>query len=152
MSTAEIRDMSEYWGNSWDYENPPSLAHLVGKPIEAAYLAEADGNACTVLETAGYLFLLGHSQDCCERFELIDGEDDLAGLIGGVVVVAEEVDSDDIPALEEYEESYTWTLYRFRTTKGDCTLRFYGSSNGYYGEAAELRVFAKTAAAGVWSQ
>lgn len=139
-----MQDMSGRWGSAWGYV-PAVLGGLVGKTITAAHLADADGNDCAVLETDGCYYMLSHSQDCCESFDLIDGQEDLDGLVGGVVVVAEEVVSADLGKREDYDDSYTWTLYRFRTTKGDCTLRFYGTSNGYYGEAAELRVSSKEA-------
>lgn len=58
-------------------------------------------------------------------------------LIGSTLIMAEESTNCDNPK-RDYEESHTWTFYRFATVRGYVTLRWYGSSNGYYSERVDL--------------
>lgn len=52
--------------------------------------------------------------------------------------MAEESTNSDDPPKSDGEESYTWTFYRMATVKGYVTIRWYGSSNGYYSERASF--------------
>jgi hypothetical protein len=79
-----------------------------------------------------------HSQDCCEHVYLEDVIGDLDDLIGAPLHEAEEVSNNDDEPLSEHEESYTWTFYKLGTSKGYVTLRWYGSSNGYYSESVDI--------------
>jgi len=81
-----------------------------------------------------------HHQDCCEHVYIEDICGDLDDLIGAPLVEAEEVSNYDAGPLGEYDESYTWTFYRFRTRKGSVTVRWYGTSNGYYSESVSVEV------------
>lgn len=65
---------------------------------------------------------------------------DLNDLVGVPLLVSEEVHSNDpepVP-IQLVNESYTWTFYKFATTKGYVTIRFLGESNGYYSERVDF--------------
>jgi hypothetical protein len=81
-----------------------------------------------------------HSQDCCESVTIDDICGDLNDLVGSPLLVAEEVsvDAEDNKGKADYADSYTWTFYRFATRKGDVTVKWYGTSNGYYSESVNV--------------
>lgn len=82
---------------------------------------------------SGKKFLMWYDHDCCASCEIEDVCGDIADLIGAPLELAEEVRSYEGPKTDD--ESYTWTFYKFATIKGAVTLRWYGSSNGYYSES-----------------
>lgn len=85
------------------------------------------------------LFMLYHEQDCCESVTVDDVVGDVDDIVGEVLTMAEESTNSDEPGRDYYEESYTWTYYRFATARGYLTVKFYGASNGYYSESVHFR-------------
>ena len=110
---------------------------LLGRTL---YRAEADDAELTLYLSNTNYVRFSHHQDCCEHVYIEDICGDLDDLIGAPLVEAEEVSNYDAGPLGEYDESYTWTFYRFRTRKGSVTVRWYGSSNGYYSESVSVEV------------
>lgn len=99
-----------------------------------------DGEALTFRAVDGRTFIFQHHQDCCESVRIEDVCGDLDDLVGAPIVLAEEVTNADEPKLEHEPDSYTWTFYRFATSKGTVTVRWFGESNGYYGEGVSFDV------------
>lgn len=92
----------------------------------------------TLPDGSGWRFY--HSQDCCETVAIEDIIGDLSDLVGSPILEAEQVSSDAEPAPES-AESFTWTFYRFSTVKGTVTVRWLGTSNGYYSESVSFEEF-----------
>lgn len=94
------------------------------------------------------MYRMQHEQDCCESVTLEEVFGDLSDLEGTPILLAECVSTHDRPqdryTVEDDEyftspESETWTFYKFSTIKGSVTLRWYGTSNGYYSETVEIK-------------
>lgn len=86
-------------------------------------------------------YSLYHVQSCCETVEIDDIVGDLSDLIGKEIIKAEEIQSDtDLPdgISEDYFESWTYSFYYLHTLDSCVTIKFFGTSNGYYSETAEL--------------
>lgn len=96
-----------------------------------------DGNDyITFLSSNGFEYTMMHIQDCCEHVTIEDIEGDLDDMINSPLTMAEE--SCNSKTEEEHGDSETWTFYRFATIKGYVTIRWYGSSNGYYSESVDV--------------
>lgn len=88
----------------------------------------------------GQILKMYHDQDCCESVYIEDICGDLDDLINSPITMAEEIYNVDEDALNEYDDSFTWTFYKFATSKGYVTIRWYGTSNGYYSESVNFVV------------
>lgn len=89
----------------------------------------------------GSAYRMYHESDCCESVTIDDIEGEVSDLLNSPVTLAEESSSTEAQPWQEvgqYDESFTWTFYRLATAKGFVTLRWYGSSNGYYSESVSL--------------
>lgn len=87
----------------------------------------------------GSQWLMYHRQDCCESVYLEDVVGDRDDLLNSVVVDAYE--TTDCHGGRGDDDSHTWTFYTIQTLKGAVTLRWYGSSNGYYSESVDFEQY-----------
>lgn len=112
------------------------LSNIVGATVLEVRGATIGSESVSIVTERGTLRMF-HAEDCCESVNVEDITGDPADLVGGVVVVCEERDNEPPPFKEgEYvPESFTWTFIEIRTSKGDVTFRWLGTSNGYYGES-----------------
>jgi len=119
-----------------------SVSKMIGKTMVS--VKQIDNDRIEFVDTEGIEYALYHQQDCCESVYIEDVVGDLQHLVNAPLYMAEEVYSSDEPKKHEdseyTDESFTWTFYKFATVHGYVTIRFYGSSNGYYGETANLYI------------
>lgn len=98
----------------------------------------------------GRTITFNHDQSCCEKVYIEDVCGDTLDLLGEPILLAEEVSNYIGPELQPDEygsvpDSHTWTFYRFATVRGTVTVRWLGTSNGYYSERVSV------SRDGIWS-
>lgn len=114
------------------------LEELLGKTL--ASVSQTGNETIDFEAVTGERWQMYYEPDCCASCSIEDVIGDLQDLIGAPIAMAEESTNSDNPRESEYpDESFTWTFYRFATAKGYVTIRWYGSSNGYYSETASFR-------------
>lgn len=87
----------------------------------------------------GMKYVMYHDDDCCETVYIEDICGDFEDLYNQPILLAEEVSNSDDEPKYKGEESYTWTYYKLSTNLGSVTIRWYGSSNGYYSERVDFK-------------
>ena len=114
-------DIIGHWA---ELSNRSNLSDLVGYTLVSAVTTGPSGqdDELILTTTNGWVFRLYHNQDCCESVYIEDICGDLNDLVGSHILMAD----------ESSEDGSTWTFYRFATIKGSVTVRFLGTSNGYY--------------------
>jgi len=119
------------------------MEELIGKTFKQVTLS--DDREYIIFETTeGEVYKMFHSQSCCEHVYIESITGDLQDLVDSPILRAEEAFSGENPLVyyvDNYEiesESFTWTFYKLATVKGWVDIRWYGSSNGYYGETAQI--------------
>lgn len=67
---------------------------------------------------------------------------DLSDIEGSEILLAEEVvhDNENPENLEmpPCDDSYSWSFYKLSTIKGSVTIRWFGTSNGWYSESVDF--------------
>ena len=104
------------------------ISELVGKTFLRVFTHEEGIDFQAVGET----FRMTHHQDCCEGVYVDEIHGDLEDLVGTPILEAREDTNADLPPVNDWDECYMWTFYNIRTIKGSVTIRWYGTSNGYY--------------------
>ena len=117
------------------------FSDLIGKTLCKVTVGDYDSEVRLYINDSHYV-RFHHDQDCCETVYIESVVGDIEDLVGSEILVAEEV-SYDAPALDDWDESYTWTFYKFATIKGSVDIRWYGTSNGYYSESVNVTIVDK---------
>ena len=113
-----------------------NISEFVGKTF--SFVTKRDDELIIFKTVDGVEYWMGHQQDCCEHVYIDDICGELYDLIDSPILIAEERSNSDNPKNAEYDESFKWTFYEIATNKGSVTIKWYGSSNGYYSESVDV--------------
>lgn len=133
--------MSGKWYKGWPWGNRARFEDLLGKTITNIEGLE-EGNENVLFECSdGTRYEMYHEQDCCETVWIEDVCGDANCLLNTPITMAEDISNlcEDRPLGDpKWVDSYTWTWYKLATVKGYVTIRWYGTSNGYYSEGVDF--------------
>jgi len=121
------------------------IEQLLGKTFTKICCDDRRNNIIFIT-TDSEVWIMEHSQECCEEVYLESIVGDLQNLIGHVILKAEEKQSDNeewggkTDISDGYDLSIQkWTFYTLATIKGYVDIRWYGAiANGYYSEKATI--------------
>lgn len=118
----------------WFNTDSCEFSEIVGKtPVEI----NNNGDTIEIKMSDGSHYAMMHYQNCCESVHVEDISGDLDDLLNTPITLAE-VRSNRVT--HEYGDK-RWTFYELHSARGYATIRWYGSSNGYYSTSVDfLRV------------
>lgn len=120
------------------------ISDLIGKTLREVIIKKScykQEDMITFVESGhkGKKWVMFHDGDCCEEVYIDDICGDLGDLVGSEILTAEEVTNQDEPK-NKHDDSFTWTFYKISTAKGFVTIKWYGTSNGYYSESVRFEL------------
>lgn len=95
---------------------------------------DREDNKLEFYSNNGYKYIMFHEQDCREEVFIDDIVGELEFLIDSIIIKSEEAVCKNKNKLG----TETCTFYHLATSKGYVTLRWFGSSNGYYCEEVDI--------------
>lgn len=125
--------MNYYSYNEKQYAN---IDELIGKTIKSIKIV--DECEIQIICEDGDEYVFYHEQDCCESVYIESIGGDIQNLVGKPIIMADESCNSEGDPLDKWDESFTWTFYRFATIKGYVDIRWYGESNGCYSESVDF--------------
>ena len=133
-----------------------NIKELIGQTI-IEFIISLDETEIYITTQANE-YKMHHIRDCCESVYVEDIVGDVNDILNTPILNAEEISYDNVeydPETPEeiahqvkrkllgqdnlsIEDSFTWTFYKIDSNKGGITIRWYGSSNGYYSESVNF--------------
>jgi hypothetical protein len=118
------------------------IEQLVGETLVEVRGLKEGSDRVEFVTKSGKTFVMLHTQDCCENVNIEDISGTVDVILDSPIVRAtEDINKDHVHVVDEedwYYESCTWTFYNISTAKGTVTIRWLGTSNGYYSESVDF--------------
>ena len=122
-------------GDYYTEDDEIAVGTLVGKTFKRVFVEDDDYDIVMLFQNDEETYVFLHDQNCCERVRVNDITGTLSDLENTPILMAEDVtNKTELPPDPEDTESFTWTFYRFATSKGFVVVRWLGESNGCYSE------------------
>ena len=125
----------------WWSADELDVSILIGRVLSDVVIERNDERDVIAFHVSdGQTYVMYHEPDCCESVYIEDICGDIKDLVGSPILMAEQSESTEQgPKDAGYDDSFTWTFYKFATVRGYVTIRWYGTSNGYYSENVEFK-------------
>lgn len=111
------------------------FSNLVGQVLESVTI-NRDDDEIVFRTKEGNAYKMYHDQDCCESVWIEDIVGGLEDMAGERVIFAYESSSEVEDT--EYGDVQQWTFYNIATQRNSATIRWNGSSNGFYSIAVDF--------------
>lgn len=116
-----------------------NISELLGKTITSIQGMKKDNDEIYFICSDGTKYKMYHDQECCEEVYIEDVCGNVEDLLNVPITLAEDISNEsNKESLDRGDDSYTWTWYKLATVKGYVTIRWYGTSNGYYSEEVDF--------------
>lgn len=112
------------------------IKELMGKTLKSVQVIGDEEILFVVDDNESYR--MHHEQDCCESVTIEDICGEMEWLVGSPILRAEERVNNEGGQCS-CSDSETWTFYEIATLKGAVTIRWHGTSNGYYSESVQIQ-------------
>ena len=118
---------------------PPKFSDLKGKIIVEISGLKPESEEIYFKTSDGKQYIMyGDEPKCCAHVSVDDVIGDVEDLLNTPILQAE---VSTRHSREDEDDSYTWTFYKLATIKGYVTIKWYGSSNGYYSEEVSFKEY-----------
>lgn len=137
----EVKDFKNRHNIDGDVYERCGIDALLGKTIVTINGGEKDYEWAHFVCSDGTEYLMFHEQDCCESVTIEDVCGDPKLLLNSPIALAEDISNEmdhGEKGLSEWDYSWTWTWYKLATVNEYVTIRWYGTSNGYYSESVDF--------------
>lgn len=118
--------------------NDRDFSELKGKTLKSVVGMNVGNDEIFFTTSTGEIYRMWHKQNCCESVTIDDVCGEVDDILNEEILIAEEVTNRDDRPRSKWDYSYTWTFYKLATRKGYVTIRWYGTSNGYYSENVDF--------------